>query len=318
MKMKNNFHKATSILALLAFLPLFGSNSIWLEEIKVESCCATEAGEPGHKEFSIKNGDLQSSETVCDFKNAKVYIRDMDNKIIEQSIKGEKISFAPLYKGNYHLFFEQKYVQDEILHVTLSSLRVYNKEGEIAKSLLKEVRGKTNDSQYGREPLAQLPFEIIMERPIRKHHINCCLYSGDIAPFKVYYKGKLQKNIPLKVTMETGWTNVIKPSDDGVVSFEIPRNTYAKTEKEEKYSEKMVIEAVYKVNESGAYNGEAYHAAEYTMTMPLSFGSSPLEYESKFLGFATAIGVMLVFSLGLYYNRRKKRKTPKEIWFEEK
>ncbi|MDD5405579.1 MAG: hypothetical protein PHE73_01400 [Sulfurovaceae bacterium] len=311
-----------TILAISTFcisVPAFADGSMWIEELKAKSCCkTTETKEPKHKEFIIKNGDLENSETVYDLKNAKLYIRDMDNQITEQNVSGGKISFIPAYKGNYYLFFEQKSVQNEILHVTLSSLRVYNKEGNITKSLLKEVRGKTIDSKYAREPLTQLPFEIIMEKPIRKHHINCCLYSGDIAPFKIYYQGKLQKNIPLKVTMETGWVNVIKPYDDGVISFEIPRNTYAKTEKEKKYSEKMIVEAVYRVNESGVYNGQAYHTIEYTMTMPLSFGQSPLEYESKFLGFATAIGVMLVFSLGLYYNRRKKRKTPKEIWFDEK
>jgi hypothetical protein len=314
--MKNIFYKTISIFILLASLPLFGNNSIWLEEIKAKSCCAAEVKKSNIKEFNIKKGDLQNNETVHDLKNAKLYIRDMNDQIIEQNINGKKISFTPLHKGSYHLFFEQKSVQNGILHVTLSSLRIYNKEGNITKSVLKEIRGKTIDSKRIKEPLTQLPFEIIMERPVRKHHINCCLYSGDIAPFKVYYKGGLQKNIPLKVSMETGWTNVIKPSDDGVISFEIPRNTYA--EKEKKYSEKMIVEAIYTVNESGIYDDKAYHTIEYIMSMPLSFGPSPLEYESKFLGFATAIGVMLVFSLGVYYNRRKKRKAPKEIWFDEK
>ncbi len=313
--MKYNFYKISYILTFLGFLPLFGDNSIWIEEFKTKSCCTTGIKEPVHKEFYIKKGDLQNNETISDLSNAKLYIRDMNDQIIEQNIDGKKISFAPLYKGSYHLFFEQKSVQNGVLHVLFSSLRVYNKEGNITKSLLKEIRGKTIDSKQTKEPLAQLPFEIIMERPIRKHHINCCLYSGDIAPFKVYYKGKLQKNIPLKVTMESGWTNVIKPSNDGVISFEIPRNRY--TEKEKKHSEKMIVEATYKVNESGIYKGKAYHDIKYTMTMPLTFGPSPLEYESKMLGFSTAVGVMLIFSLGIYYSRRKKRKTPKEIWFDE-
>ncbi|MDD3775440.1 MAG: hypothetical protein PHV08_05730 [Sulfurovaceae bacterium] len=313
--MKNNFYKIAYILAFLAFLPLFGDNSIWIEELKMKSCCTTGTNGPVHKEFNIKKGNLQNNETVNDLNNAKLYIRDINDQITEQNINGKKISFVPLYKGNYHLFFEQKYVEGGVLRVTLSSLRVYNKEGNITKSLLKEIRGKTIDSKQTKEPLAQLPFEIIMERPIRKHHINCCLYSGDIAPFKVYYKGELKKNIPLKVTMETGWTNVIKPYNDGVISFEIPRNRYA--EKEKKHSEKMIVEATYKVNESGIYMGKAYHDIKYTMTMPLTFGSSPLEYESKMLGFSTAVGVMLIFSLGIYYSRRKKRKTPKEIWFDE-
>ncbi|MDD2370168.1 MAG: hypothetical protein PHQ90_12770, partial [Sulfuricurvum sp.] len=167
------------------------------------------------------------------------------------------------------------------------------------------------------EPLSQLSFELVMEKPIKKHHINCCLYSGDIAPFRVYYKGDIQKEIPLRVSMESGWSNVVQPDQEGLVSFEIPRNSYAETEKDKKHSEKMIVEASYDVNESGVYDGGQYRSVHYVMTLPLSFAPSPLEYESRTLGFATAIGVMLVFSLGLYYNRRRKRKTPKEIYFDE-
>lgn len=296
---------------------LLADNSLWLDESKKKSCCTAGTKKSVEKEFHIKKGTLSENEKVRDLKNSKIYIRDMDNQIIEQNITGGKITFSPNYKGNYHLFFEQKSVRESVLHVNLSSLRVYNKEGNISKSLLKEIRGKTNDSHYGLEPIAQLPFQIIMERPIRRHHINCCLYSGDIAPFKIYYKGEMQKDIPLRVSMESGWNATVQPNEEGVVSFEIPRSTYAATDKDKKRSEKMIVEGSYEVNESGNYEGQPYTSIVYAMSLPLSFGASPLEYESKVLGFATAIGVMLVFSLGLYYNRRRKRKTPKEIYFDE-
>ena len=297
--------------------PLLADDSLWLDEVKKKSCCTVGGKKLEAKEFQIKKGTLADNEKIRDLKDAKIYIRNTDNQITEQNLSGEKISFVPEYKGNYHLFFEQKRVQDEVLQVNFSSLRIYNKEGNISKSLLKEIRGKTNDSHYGLEPIAQWPFQIIMERPIRRHHINCCLYSGDIAPFKIYYQGELQKNIPLRVSTESGWNNDVKPDEEGVVSFEIPRSTYTSSENEKKHSEKMIVEATYEVNTSGTYEGQPYRSVVYVMSMPLSFGASPLEYESRVLGFATAIGVMLIFSLGLYYNRRRKRKTPKEIYFDE-
>ncbi|MDO9305404.1 MAG: hypothetical protein Q7T77_08725 [Sulfuricurvum sp.] len=316
--MKNIIYKSILIIGMAwVSLPLFADDTLWLDEVKKKSCCTAGSKALEVKAFTVKKGTLEESETEHNLKNAIVYIRDMDNNIIKHNVIDGKISFSPLYKGNYHLFLEQKSVRDEVLYVHLSSLRVYNKEGDISKSVLKEMRGKTNDSQYGREPLDQISFEIIMERPIRKHHINCCLYSGDIAPFKIYYKGVVQKDVPLKVSMESGWNATIQPDEEGMTSFEIPRSTYAATEKEKKRSEKMIVEASYDVNESGIHGTEKYHAVHYVMTLPLSFGASPLEYESKVLGFATAIGVMLVFSLGLYYNRRRKRKSPKEIYFDE-
>ncbi|MDD2949589.1 MAG: hypothetical protein PHU29_02250 [Sulfuricurvum sp.] len=311
------FKMQTAMILVLMSISLFADNLLWLDEIKKKSCCKGADQESGIKEFVIKKGTLQENKKEHDCKNAVIYIRDMDRVVTEHNVSGGKISFTPEYKGGYRLYFEQKSVHEGVLYVNLSSLRVYNKEGNISQSLLKEIRGKTNDSHYDHEPLSQLSFELVMEKPIKKHHINCCLYSGDIAPFRVYYKGDIQKEIPLRVSMESGWSNVVQPDQEGLVSFEIPRNSYAETEKDKKHSEKMIVEASYDVNESGVYDGGQYRSVHYVMTLPLSFAPSPLEYESRTLGFATAIGVMLVFSLGLYYNRRRKRKTPKEIYFDE-
>ncbi|MFH0710738.1 MAG: hypothetical protein V2A75_11075 [Pseudomonadota bacterium] len=316
--MKSILSKTFLVIAITyGSLPLFGDDFVWMDESKKKSCCKAGDKTVEAKEFFIKKGTFDENKKVRDLNNTVVYVRDMDHAVTKLDVSGGKISFTPVHKGGYRLYFEQKSVQDGVLHVNLSSVRIHNKEGNISQTLLKEIRGKTNDSHYDHEPLAQLPFELIMEKPIRKHHINCCLYSGDIAPFTIYYKGVVQKDVPLKVSMESGWNATIQPDEEGMTSFEIPRSTYAATEKEKKRSEKMIVEASYDVNESGIYGTEKYHAVHYVMTLPLSFGASPLEYESKVLGFATAIGVMLVFSLGLYYNRRRKRKTPKEIYFDE-
>jgi hypothetical protein len=316
--LKSGLFTITVTVAMVSLtVPSFADTSLWLEESKKKGCCKGGEPESGAKTVTIRKGTVQENTIVRDVRNGVVYIRETDNTITQQKVTNGEVSFTPKYKGSYQLFFEHKEVHEGILEVTLSTLRIYNKEGEIVDSLLKEVRGKTHDSQYGREPFAPLPFDLILQRPIKRHHINCCLYSGDIVPFKLYYRGELLKNVPLSVQMETGWTNRIAPSEDGTVSFEIPRITYPKSEKEKKHSEKMVVEAAYDLNESGVYGGEAYHGVHYVMSMPLSFGASPLEYESKTLGFATAVGVMLVFSLGLYYHRRRKRKTPKEIYFDE-
>jgi hypothetical protein len=306
------------VILLLAYCSIQVNASVWLDEVKAKSCCTTATKKSNIKEFSIKKGDLQNDDSVDDLSNVTLYIRDMNNQITEQNLTSGKISFTPQYKGSYYLFFEKKSIKDGVLYIETSSLRSYNKEGNISKSISKEVRGKTIDSKQIKEPFPQLPFEIIMDRPIRKHHINCCLYSGDIAPFRVYYKGKLQKNIPLKVTTQTGWSNIIKPSNDGVASFEIPKTTYEDGKKDKRSSEKMIMEATYQVDESGQFGEQHYNKIIYSSSMVLTFGNSPLEYESKVLGFATTLGVALIISLGLYYNRRRKQKTTKEIWFDEK
>lgn len=314
--MRNSFI-ITAFFSLFMVVNALYAETMWLDEVKKKKCCEATSASTA-KELALKSGSLKENTKIKALDAAVLYIRDTEGNIEEQNLSGaKKILFSAPYKGNYHFFAERRYVKDGVLNVELSSLRIYNKEGNITQSWPKEVRGKTSDSRYLSQPLPELRFQLIAEKSIHRHHINCCLYSGDIAPFKVYYKGELLHDVPLNVEMESGWQNVIEPSDDGTMAFEIPRSSYAPDKGEKKRSEKLLVSAQYDTNESGVFEGEAYRGVHYTMGIILSFGNSPLEYESKTLAFATVIGVMLVLSLGLYYNRRRKRKTPKEIWFDE-
>lgn len=304
-------------LLLLVFVSAVYAETVWLDEAKKKKCCEAKLGSTPQKELSVKSGSLRENEKLKDLNGAVLYIRDMDGKIEERNLSGSKITFILQYKGNYHLFLKRQEVVDGVLNIQLSTHRIYNKEGNLSCSWSKEMRGKTSDSRYLNEPLSQLPFQLMMGKTIHKHHVNCCLYVGDIIPLKVYYKGELQKNIPVVAELESGWINTIKPNDDGIVMVEIPKSTYEQEKGDKKRSEKLLLTVQHDVNESGVYSGIPYQSVHYVMSIPLSFGDTPLEYESKTLAFATVIGVMLVFSLGLYYNRRRKRKSPKEIWFDE-
>lgn len=305
------------VLILVTLLLSLCADTLWLDEAKKKKCCEAKLGSAPMKELSVKSGNLQENEKLKNLSGSVLYIRDMDGNIEERNLSGSKITFTPQYKGNYHLFLKRQEVMDGILNVQLSTHRLYNKEGNLSCSWSKEVRGKTSDSRYLNEPLSQLPFQLMMEKTIHKHHVNCCLYVGDIIPLKVYYKGELLKDVPVDVELESGWKNIIKPNDEGIMMVEIPKSTYEQEKGDKKRSEKLLVSATYDVNESGVYDGKSYTSVHYVMSIPLSFGDTPLEYESKTLAFATVIGVILVFSLGLYYNRRRKRKTPKEIYFDE-
>lgn len=271
----------------------------------------------GYKKLIIKDGNLQDAVQISDLNSSKVLVRDFDDSLANGNILDNFIEVATPNKGSYHIFFEQKNVENDVLNVVATTIRVYNKDANIQDSVLKEIRGKTVGSHYDKPPLKELDFEVVMLKSIKKHQINCCLWSGDIARFKIYYKGVLADKIPLKVFTQTGWNSLVKPDKDGLVSFEIPRTTYEKAQDSKRTSEKMIVEANYTVDESGEYLGKQYSKIKYSMTMPLTFSSSPLEYSSQLSGFYVVIGVMLVFSLGAYYYRKRKQKFHKEIWFEE-
>jgi hypothetical protein len=188
---------------------LFSGDFLWLDEAKKKQCCEAKLSGLPLKELSVKSGTLQENEKLKNLSGSVLYIRDMDGKIEERNLSGSKITFIPQYKGNYHLFLKRQEIADGVLNVQLSTHRLYNKEGNLSCSWTKEMRGKTSDSRYLSEPLSQLPFQLMMEKTIHRHHINCCLYAGDMVPLKVYYKGELLKNIPVVAELESGWINII-------------------------------------------------------------------------------------------------------------
>ena len=226
--------------------------SLWLEDNKEDISCCVSVDEKkiGYKELVVKNGNFKDSEVLFDFNNSKVWVRDFDDVVSDGEILNDFIRVATPKKGSYHIFFEKRHLDNTTLQINATTERIYNKDADIQKSLGKEILGQTVGSHYDKAPLKELDFEIIALKPIKKHQINCCFWSGDIAQFKIYFKGILQKNIPLTVIMQTGWTNEVMPNEEGILSFEIPRTTYEKSSSGKRYYEKMIVEANYTVQES--------------------------------------------------------------------
>lgn len=289
-------------------LPIIGYSAIWLQEDFFSK----------KNDLIVKRGEFPAGTDEKNISDTKIYIMDMEYKSQESNLTDSKIAFHPLEKGNYHIFLEHRFVKDGILFIEASKMRKYNQKGDIKESLLKEIRGKSILSHYGMEPFEKIPFEIIIEKPIKAHHINCCLYSGDIARFKVYLNGVLQKEIPLHVTTQYGWQKSVEPAEDGIISFEIPRDKYVDAAVNKRFMESLFIEAEYEVSQKGSYKDVPYSKIHYSMTLPLIFHTSPLEYSSKLPAYLTVIGVILVFAFGFYYSRKRKKRSYKEIWFEEK
>lgn len=287
--------------------------STWLQQ----PYSSFEKGAHPPKTLTLLEGTFPRGSAVTEATSGRVLIRDAEDVVEEHPFSGSLVPFEPAYKGSYHVVAEYRHIEGETLHVTLAKLRTYNRHGDMKEALLNEVRGKTVGTHYGKEPFARLPFEVVQYKPLKQHHINCCIYSGDMARFRIFYKGKPQTGIALDVVTQKGWRNRIEAGEDGMIAFEVPRTTYADIHTDKRHSERMLVEASYTVDEPGTFEGIPYRKVRYTMSQPLRFYASPLEYASQLPGFLTAIGVMLAFGLGAYYHRRRKRKAPREIWFDE-
>lgn len=285
------------------------SAAVWLQQ-------RSDDGDAG-KTFQLLQGTFPAGVPLPPGE-ADLYVRDLDGTIEHRSIATETpFRFKEPLKGSYHLFARLQQLDGETLVITVAKTRTYNRCGDPADALLSEIRGKTVASHYGKPPMADMPVEIVLYKPIKRHQVNCCIYSGDLLPFKVYREGKQRTDIELQVTTQKGWNNTIAPGQNGTVLFEVPRTTYADIATNKRYREQMLVTASETVAASGVYKGYAYRQIRYEVTVPLTYYASPLEYSSKLGGFLTFLGVILAFSLGAYYHRKRKRFKEKEAWFDD-
>ncbi len=287
---------------LLLLFALTAHASLWIENVP-------------KKGLLVQGGDFPKAQAQ-QIEDADVYVMDMQNTLLQGAVNGSKISVDMPQIGSYYVYLQSRQVIDDVLHVTLLKTRIYNREADLSKSLLKEIRGKSM-THYDIKPCDRVAMDMSMLRPIKNHHINCCLYSGDIARFKLYFKGALHQDIALHVSTEQGWSKRVYADKEGIVSFEIPRDHYVDTFTKKRASEALLIEANYESDEAGSYNNMPYHKTHYYLSERFSFHTAPLEYSSKVPAYLTVVGVMIAFSLGLFYLRRRRRREHKDIWFEE-
>lgn len=80
----------------------------------------------------------------------KALVVDTNNRVSEASIIDDQIRFRASLKRYHWVNLQVRTLQGETLEVNLSKYRFYNRQGDMQKSLLKEVRDRTIDSKYGR------------------------------------------------------------------------------------------------------------------------------------------------------------------------
>ncbi len=286
--------------------PALASASIWLSQMEPGSDCCTPSDSPDNT-FYIVNGDYPNGAVLTSSKAAAggttAYAVDPSGKVHTARIDGSTIRFHAPLQGHHWIFYQHRELRGDTLHISLAKYRFYNKYGEVEKSLLKEVRGRTIDSKYGRPPVKDAPFEIVLQKPIQEHHISCCTYSGDIVRLKVFLEQSPLQDVQIKVITSNGWSAEIHPDSDGVASFEIPRDKYFDITKDKYHKEYLLIQADYTIDVSGDFQGQPYRRIHYRMTRPLHFSPSPLEWAAKMPAFLLVFAVILIAGFGIFLYR---------------
>ncbi|MET0028832.1 MAG: hypothetical protein ABW101_14490 [Candidatus Thiodiazotropha sp.] len=229
----------------------------------------------------------------------------VDAEVIE-----DRILFTTPHKGHHWVYLEERYVDGDTLEVGLSKYRFYNRQGDIQESLLKEIRGRTNESKYGRDPVPAVPFEVVLQKPLQDHHVSCCIYSGDRIRAKVYHRQKPLSIVSLQTISDSGWSARFGSDEQGLVTFEIPRYQYRESGSRRGAKQYLLLVAETRIDEAGVFNNQPYQQIHYRMSLPIDFRPSPLEWAAKLPAFALLIGVALLsgFATFLYRLRIRRRR----------
>jgi hypothetical protein len=231
-----------------------------------------------------------------------------DDQVAPARVRDDRIQFHAPLKGHHWVFLQQRSLQGETLQVEVAKYRFYNRQGDVGESLLKEIRGRTNESKYGRPPVAAVPFEIVLQKPQQAHHISCCLYSGDRVRARLYYRQQALQAFSLRTLSDSGWRAEFEADEDGLASFEIPRYRYSDSGSRRRNKQYLLITADYQVEEPGTFQGKPYRQMHYRVSRPIDFRPSPLEWAAKLPAFLLLGGVILVTGFGVFLYRLRLRR----------
>ncbi len=239
---------------------------------------------------------------------SSVFVVDPDDQVTQGRVERGEILFRAPLKGHHWVYLQQQRLQGDALEVNLSKYRFYNRQGDVQEALLKEIRGRTNDSKYGRPPLPAIPFEIVLQKPQQDHHISCCLYSGDRVRLKLYQAQQPITAGAVRIDSDSGWSARLVPDETGLISFEIPRYRYSESESRRGNKQLLLITADYEVETQGEFQGAPYRRIHYRMSLPIDFRPSPLEWAAKLPAFLLLGGVLLITGFGVFLYRVKVRR----------
>lgn len=308
-------HAGRFLTACLAVAALFSPHpagaALWLAK-KPPAGAAPAADVPAQHTFYLVTGSFPAGALLQHpgrvYADIRAHLVDPTGTVTAAEMGDGRVRVKTPLKGHHWLFVVGRRVQDGVLHSEGAKFRFYNAEGSVEDSVLREIRGRTIDSKYGRAPVAAVPYELILQEPERDHHISCCLFSGDTIHLKVFRDGAPTAGDRVTVTTDTRWRLALRTGGEGAAAFEIPRPTYTDTTEERMKKLYMLLSAEHEEQAAGILGGSRYDRVHYSQTRPVMFHPSALEWAAKMPAFLTMVIVAVVFGFGVFLHRRRRRR----------
>lgn len=222
----------------------------------------------------------------------------------------KSVSFKMPDNGYYNLFYVDKKIHDNTLHVKTAKYEFMR-------------FNHSNDAVYDKEKMAahtikETPFDIVRIREDDETFYHS-LYSGEKIRVQVLLHGEPLEGADVKLSTKTLWSKSIKTDKEGVATFALIEDYFPNwNEFNKRYKNEFLLTASYERDIHGDINGTKYEKIRYSATYPSFYYPNNSQYSSYAYGLSAALLSIIVSGFAIYWYRARRQKPFKEVSFNEK
>ncbi|GEM_PF-299135 len=246
--------------------------------------------------------------------DASIYLLDANLSTTQatasKSTRCKSVSFKIPDNGYYNLFYIDKKIQDNTLHVKTAKYEFMR-------------FNHSNDALYDKEKMAahtikETPFDIVRIREEDETFYHN-LYSGENLRVQVLLDGKPLERADITLRTKTLWSKSLKTDKDGVATFALIEDYFPNwSDFDKRYKNEFLLTASYERDMHGDINGTKYEKIRYSATYPSLYHPNNSQYRSYSYGLSAAIVTIIVSGFAIYWYRARRVKPFKEVSFNEK
>jgi nitrous oxide reductase accessory protein NosL len=246
--------------------------------------------------------------------SAELYLLDAKlntTKLQASQERGCKsVTFKMPDNGYYNLFYIDKAVEDNILHVTTAKYEYMRFD-------------HSNDAVYDNEKMSahtiqESPFDILRLREDGETFYHR-LYSGNNVRVQVLLDGKPIEGANLTLTTKTLWSKTLQTDKDGIANFVLIKDYFPEWNKfDSRHKNEFLLSATYTKDVKGALNDQEFEKIQYSATYPSEYYPNDSGYKSYAYGLSAAVSTIVLSGFAVYWYRRRRQNPFKEVVFNEK
>ncbi len=245
--------------------------------------------------------------------DAELYLLDANlktTKVAESKKAGCKsVTFEMPDNGYYNLFYIDKKVQDNTLHIKTAKYEFMR-------------FNHSNDAVYDKEKMSahsikEAPFDIVRLREDDETFYHN-LYSGENLRVQALLEGKAVEGADITLSTKTLWSKTLKTDKNGVAVFTLLEDYFPEWNKfDKRHKSEFLLHASYTKEEKGALKNTPYEKIKYSATYPSYYYPGSSQYSSYAYGLSAAVLAMIASGLAIFWYRSRRQKPFKEVHFSE-